>query len=427
MSSESTQTSATTTSRKTPTVDWRTEEIIKRRNQYYAASQSAFVPYEKPLILKKGEGQYLWDELDNKLIDLLGMNLCISVGHAHPDVVSAVTEQIAQLTHCTTMFHHPVPAQFAEELASTMPAGHDWVVHFTNSGAEAIDLALMMARAKTGNQDIVALRNSYHGATYGAQSVTGVKNFRHNIGLLSNISFTAEPNQYRGIFGEGTQPYLDDLERTISYTTCGKLAAMIIEPVQGYGGIVCMPPGYMKAAFEQTRATGGLCIVDEVQSGFGKTGDSMWCFDAHDVVPDIMVVAKGIGNGLPLGAVVAKREVADAMEGKFIFHTYGANPAACAAGRAVLRIIKNENLIQNAKNVGAKLQEGLTALKEKYQIIGDVRGRGFMQAIELVKDRERLCSNVHANTAWFYQSLVTIRTSYGWFRRFVCQWVMWCL
>jgi len=369
-------------------VDWNREQIVNRRDKFYAASQRAFVPYEKPLIIKKGLGQYLWDELDNKYIDLLGMNLCISVGHAHPDIVNAVVEQVEQLTHCTTMFYHPVPAHFAEELVSTMPQSHDWVVHFTNSGTEAIDLAMMMARACTGNQDIIALRNSYHGATYGAQSVTGVKNFRHNIGLLSNITFAAEPNQYRGIFGAGTQPYLDDLERTINHTTGGALAAMIIEPVQGYGGIVVMPDGYMEGAFEQTRAAGGLCIVDEVQSGFGKTGDSLWCFETHNVIPDIMILAKGIGNGIPLGAVVAKREVAEAMSGKFLFHTYGANPAACAAGRAVLRVIKNENLIDNARTVGATLHEGLLVLKDKYAIIGDVRGRGFMQAIELVKDRQ---------------------------------------
>lgn len=369
-------------------VDWDTEKIINRRNQFYAASQRAFVPYEKPLILKKGKGQYLWDELDNKLIDLLGMNLCISVGHAHPEIVRAVQEQVEELTHCTTMFYHPVPAHFAEELVATMPKEHDWVVHFTNSGTEAIDLAMMMSRAFTGNQDIVALRNSYHGATYGAQSITGVANFRHNIALLPNITFTAEPNQYRGIFGEGTQPYLDDLDRTIAHTSSGSLAAMIVEPVQGYGGIVAMPPGYMKGAFERTRQAGGLCIVDEVQSGFGKTGDSLWCFESHDVVPDVMVLAKGIGNGIPLGAVIAKREIAESMAGKFIFHTYGANPAACAAGRAVLKVIEQEDLINNAKTVGAKLHEGLQSLKDKHDLIGDVRGRGFMQAIELVKDRQ---------------------------------------
>jgi alanine-glyoxylate transaminase/(R)-3-amino-2-methylpropionate-pyruvate transaminase len=372
----------------TMTVDWSTQAIIDRRDTYYAASQRAFVPYQKPLILKKGKMQYCWDEKGNKLIDLLGMNLCISVGHAHPKVVEAVTAQVQDLTHCTTMFHHPVPAHLAEELAATMPAGHEWVVHFTNSGAEAVDLSIMMARCSTGNQDIIALRNSYHGATYGAQAVTGVQGFRQNISQLPNISFAAEPNQYRGIFGEGTDPYLDEIDRTISYTTSGALAAMFIEPVQGYGGIIQMPPGYLKGAAEKVRAAGGLLIMDEVQSGFGKTGDAMWCFDHHGVVPDMMVIAKGLGNGIPIGALVVKKEIAESMAGKLLFHTYGANPVACSAARAVLNVIKQDDMIANAKTVGAALNEGLKQLQTRYDIIGDVRGRGFMQAIELVKDRD---------------------------------------
>jgi len=372
----------------TAPITWDTEKIIAKRNKYYAASQRAFAPYQKPLILKKGKMQYVWDEQGNKLIDLLGMNLCISIGHSHPAVVEAVKQQVSELTHCTSMFYHPVPAHFAEELAATMPNGHDWVVHFTNSGAEAIDLAIMMARSSTGNQDIVALRNSYHGATYGAQAVTGVQSFRHSIGQLSNITFVAEPNQYRGIFGAGTKPYLDELDRTLACTTSGHLAGMIIEPVQGYGGIVEMPEGYMQGAAKRIRAAGGLMIVDEVQSGFGKTGKSMWGFDAHGVVPDIVVMAKGIGNGIPLGAVVAKRGVAEAMDGKFLFHTYGGNPVACAAGRAVLRVIKDEGMIKHARVVGNELHKGLRTLMEKYEIIGDVRGTGFMQAVELVTNRK---------------------------------------
>ncbi len=370
-----------------PPVDWSTDAIVARREKYYAASQRAFVPYRKPLILKRGEGQYVWDELGNKLIDLLGMNLCVSVGHAHPAVVEAVTEQVSLLPHCTTMFYHPVPAHFAEELAATLPAGHDWVVHFTNSGTEAIDLALMMARTKTGNHDVVSLRNSYHGATYGAQSLTGIHGFRHNVGLLSNIAFAVEPNQYRGIFGAGTDPYVEDLDRTIRFNTSGKLAAMLIEPVQGYGGIIPMPPGSMAAAFERIRAAGGLSIVDEVQSGFARTGDSTWAFEAHNVVPDIVVMAKGIGNGIPLGAVVAKRDVAEPMGEKFLFHTYGANPVACAAGRAVLRVLEEEKLRENAKRVGKALLDKLIALQDRHEVIGDVRGRGLMLAVELVKDR----------------------------------------
>ncbi len=370
-----------------PATDWATEAIVARRDRYYSASQRKFVPYETPLILKRGEGQYLWDEKGVRYIDLLGMNLCISVGHAHPRVVEAARQQMADLTHCTTMFYHPTPAHLAEELAATMPAGEDWVVHFTTSGAEAIDLALLMARSHTRHHDMLALRSSYHGATLGAQSLTGIAGFRHDVALPGGVSFVPEPNQYRGVFGEGVSAYLEEIDRIVHASTSGRLAGMIIEPVQGYGGIVPMPPGYLAGAFERVRAAGGLGIVDEVQSGFARTGDHYWAFEADGVVPDIVVMAKGIGNGIPLGAVVAKREVAECMADKFLFHTYGANPVACAAGRAVLRVIREERLQENARTVGAALKARLLALQNRFEIIGDVRGRGLMLAIELVKDR----------------------------------------
>lgn len=369
-------------------IDWSGDEIVRRRQTYYAASQRAFVPYQTPLIVKRGQGQYLWDERDNKYIDLLAMNLCISIGHAHPAVTKAMIEQAGQLSHCTTMFYHPVPAHFAEELAATMPQGEEWVVHFTNSGTEAIDLALLMARTYTGNTDILALRSSYHGATAGAQSVTGISGFRHNVIQLGGVSFVAEPNQYRGSFGEGVDPYLDDIDRAIHHTTSGQLAGMIIEPVQGYGGIVPMPTGYIAGACDRVRAAGGICIIDEVQSGFARTGDHFWAFEAHGVTPDIVVMAKGIGNGIPLGAVVAKRAVAEPMARKFLFHTYGANPVACAVGRAVLKVIREERLQENARKVGALLSSRLRELYNKYDFIGDIRGRGLMLAVELVKSRK---------------------------------------
>ena len=371
----------------TAATDWTTEGIVARREKFYAASQRKFVPYETPLIFRRGEGQYLWDETGKKYIDLLGMNLCISVGHAHPAVVQAASEQIAELTHCTTMFYHPVPAHLAEELAATMPGGEEWVVHFTNSGSEAIDLALLMARSSTGNTDMLALRSSYHGATFGAQALTGISGFRHPVPQLGGITFVPEPNQYRGVFGAGILPYLAEIDRAIDSSTTGRLAGMIVEPVQGYGGIVPMPPGYLRGAFARVRAAGGCCIVDEVQAGFARTGDHFWAFEADGVVPDIVVMAKGIGNGIPLGAVVVKRETAECMADKFLFHTYGANPVACAVGRAVLRVIREEKLQENARRVGAALAERLIQLQQKFPVIGDVRGRGLMLAIECVKDR----------------------------------------
>ncbi|MDH3672718.1 MAG: aspartate aminotransferase family protein [Gammaproteobacteria bacterium] len=368
-------------------VDWSTDAIVARRDKFYSASQRAFVPYQKPLIFKRGRGQYLWDEHGNRYLDLLGMNVCISVGHSHPKIVQAVKDQVEQLTHCTTMFYHPVPAHYAEELVATMPKGDDWVVHFMNSGAEAADLALLMARSYTGNVDFLALRSGYHGATFGAQSLTGISGFRHHVPLLSGIHHVANADGYRGMCGHDTQGYLDDIDRTIHHSTSGRVAGIIIEPIQGYGGIIPMLPGYIAGAFERVRAAGGVCVVDEVQSGFARTGEHFWAFEGHGVVPDIVIMAKGIGNGIPLAAVVARREIAEALADKFYFNTYGANPTSCAAGRAVLRVIEEEGLQENARVVGGQMLHALKNLAQRYDVIGDVRGRGLMLAIELVKHR----------------------------------------
>ena len=367
--------------------DWTLANTARLRDQYYAASQSKFVPFKDPMVFKRGSMQYLWDVEDKKYIDLLGMNVCISVGHSHPQVVAAAMEQAQELTHCTTMFYHPTPAHLAEELVQCMPGGVEWVVHFTNSGAEAIDLAMAMARTYTGNTDLLSLRTAYHGPTAAAQSITGIASWRHP-GMPGNVAFVAEPNQYRGIFGTGTQPYLDEIDRTIASATNGQVAGIFVESVQGYGGIIEMPPGYMSGAAERVRAAGGLYIADEVQSGFGRTGDHMWGFESDNVLPDIVVMAKGLGNGFPIGAVVAQKQIAAPMAERFLFHTYGANPTSCAAGRAVLKVIKEAGLQENAKIVGKALLDRLQELKEKHVSIGDVRGCGLMLAIEFVSDRK---------------------------------------
>lgn len=367
--------------------DWNFDSTAARRDQYYAASLTRFTPFRDPIVFKKGQGQYLWDTEGRTYTDLLGMNVCISVGHSHPRVVAAAMEQALELTHCTTMFYHPTPAHLAEELAATMPKGHDWVVHLTNSGSEAIDLAMTMARTYTGNLDLLALRTAYHGPTAAAQSITGIAGWRHP-GMPGNVAFVPEPNQYRGIFGEGTDPYLDEITRTIQTATSGRIAGIFVESVQGYGGIIAMPPGYMSGAADRVRAAGGLYIADEVQSGFGRTGDHFWGFEADGVVPDIVVMAKGLGNGFPIGAVVARKDVAAPMAEKFMFHTYGANPTSAAAARAVLAVMRDEALQENARVVGARLLERLQDLKDKHSAIGDVRGKGLMLALEFVTDRD---------------------------------------
>ena len=366
--------------------DWSSDGTSARRDQYYSPSLTKFVPFREPIVFKRGRGQYLWDTDERRYTDLLGMNVCISVGHSHPRVVEAAMEQARELTHCTTMFYHPTPAHLAEELAATMPAGEDWVVHLTNSGSEAIDLAMTMARTYTGNLDLLALRTAYHGPTAAAQSITGISGWRHP-GMPGNVAFVAEPNQYRGVFGPGTQPYLDEIDRVIASATSGQVAGMFVESVQGYGGIIEMPPGYMSGAAERVRAAGGLYVADEVQSGFGRTGAHFWGFEADGVVPDIVVMAKGLGNGFPIGAVVARKAVAEPMAERFMFHTYGANPTSCAAARAVLAVMRDEGLQENAREVGAALLARLEELKSRHKAIGDVRGKGLMLAIEMVSDR----------------------------------------
>ncbi len=384
--------------------DWSLAGMARRRDQYFSPGLKKFVPFAEPISFRRGRGQYLWDEAGNKYIDLLGMNVCISVGHANSAVAKAASAQADELPHCTTMFYHPVPLHYAEELAATFPKGHDWVVHLTNSGSEAVDLALMMARAHTGQTEFLSLHNAYHGPTAGAQALTGIAGFRQNVVQVPGISFVPEPNLYRGAFGNKIDSYLDAIEAAIKVSTPGRIAGMIAETIQGYTGIVEMPAGYLKGAAERVRAAGGVMVIDEVQSGVGRTGESFWAFESHDVVPDICVLAKGIGNGYPIGAVVAKREIAEAMADKFMFHTYGSNPVSCAAAREVLRLLREENLQKNALEVGGRLLDRLGDLKQRHAGIGDVRGKGLMLAIEFVKDRKTKEPDPELTAAVFEQT-----------------------
>ncbi len=367
--------------------NWDYQATLDRRHKYMSPSLATFTAFQKSVVLKKASMQYVWDETGKKYLDCLAQNLCISVGHNHPLVNHEAKKQIDEMVHCTTMYYQAVPAHFAQELVATLPPGEDWVAHFVNSGAEANDLAMLMARLYSGNFDLLSLRNSFHGLHFGAMSLTGIGTCRHNIPSSPGIIHVHNPDQYRGAHGATVTPYLDEIDITIRSSTPGAIAGLIVEPVQGFGGVVPMPDGYLKGAFERVRAAGGVCIVDEVQTGFGRMGSHMWGFEAHDVTPDIVVMAKGIGNGYPLAAVVARREVAQAMAEKKFFNTYGSNPMACAAGRAVLRVIKEDQLMENAMELGNLLEDKMGALMQKHDVIGDFRGRGLMRGIEFVKDR----------------------------------------
>jgi len=367
-------------------LDWDLDRERERRREYLSPSLATFQAYERPLMLKRGSMQYLYDEQGKEYLDLIAQNVCISVGHSHPVVNEAVRKQMDELVHCTTMWMHPSAAALGEELIAKMPDGSDWVVHLVNSGAEAIDLAMLMARAHTGSTDLIALRRAYHGLHFGAATLSGLASCHQPTVAAPGSHHVSPPDQYRGIYGPDLDPYLAELNATIESSTDGTLAGFIYEPIQGFGGVTPLPAEYIDRAAERVRDSGGLIIADEVQTGFGRTGVNFWGFEIAATVPDIVVMAKGIGNGFPLAAVVSRREVAESITGSKFFNTYGSNPTVCAAGRAVLSVIDSEELQQNSAEVGGQLRDGLRETAASFEFIGDVRGRGLMLGLDIVTD-----------------------------------------
>ncbi|KAJ9547518.1 hypothetical protein OSB04_020061 [Centaurea solstitialis] len=359
-------------------------EILQKRLRHLNPCMSYF--YKNPLYLVEGKMQYLFDESGRRYLDAFGGIATVSCGHCHPQVVEAICNQTKRLQHTTALYLNRASADFAEALASKAPGDLN-VVFFTNSGTEANELALLMARLYTGFHDIISLRNGYHGNAAATMSATGQRSFKYNV-VQSGIHHALNPEPYRGIFGSDGLKYAKDVDEIITYGTCGRIAGFISEVIQGVGGIYELAPGYLPAVYSSVRKAGGICIADEVQSGFARTGSHFWGFESQGVVPDIITMAKGIGNGLPLGAVVTTPEIAKVLTSHGYLNTFGGNPVSTAGGLAVLKVIEDEKLQQNALTVGTYLKNQLLALKEKHEIIGDVRGRGFLLGMELVTDRE---------------------------------------
>ncbi|KAK6118216.1 hypothetical protein DH2020_048002 [Rehmannia glutinosa] len=359
-------------------------EILTKRKEFL--SPSMFYFYEKPVNVVHGKMQYLFDENGRRYLDAFGGIATVSCGHCHPDVVKAIVNQTETLQHSTVLYLNHAITDFAEALASKLPSDLK-VVFFTNSGTEANELAMMMARLYTGCHDIVSLRNAYHGNASGTMGATAQCNWKFNV-VQSGVHHAINPDPYRGLFGSDGEKYAKDVEDLIQFGTSGQVAAFMSEAIQGVGGIVELASGYLPAVYSSIRKAGGLCIADEVQSGFGRTGSHFWGFENQGVVPDIVTMAKGIGNGIPVGAVVTTPKIAEVLTRRSYFNTFGGNPVCTAAGHAVLRVIERENLQENAHVVGSYLKERLNALKDKHEIIGDVRGRGLMLGVELVTDRE---------------------------------------
>ncbi len=365
-----------------------TSKIVAQHREYLFPAVSMY--YQEPLALVRGEGAYVWDDAGNRYLDAWGGVLTISVGHANPKVVEAIVGQVKRLAHVSTLYANEPQSQLAERLAQIAP-GNLKKSFFTNSGTEANETAFAAAKHATGRFEIVTLRHSYSGRAAQTLAASAQAPWKRLPAQVPGFVHAHAPYCYRCPFKlEYPQCGLacaDDIEELIRTCTTGEIAAFMAETIIGSGGFIVPPPGYFERAVAIARKYGGLFICDEVQTAWGRTGDKWFGIEHWNVEPDIMVSAKGMGNGAPVAVTIATPEVADKYPG-ITFATFGGNPVSMAASLATLQVIEEDDLKTNARVVGAYLREKLDELKEKHAIVGDVRGLGLMQGLELVKDRK---------------------------------------
>ncbi|MFW6128817.1 MAG: aminotransferase class III-fold pyridoxal phosphate-dependent enzyme [Candidatus Aminicenantaceae bacterium] len=368
------------------------EEILEARDKHIGRSLS--ISYKKPLKMVRGYRQYLYDETGKAYLD--AVNNVPHVGHSHPAVVRAAKKQM-EVLNTNTRYLHDNLVQYAKRLCDTMPEPLK-VCFFVNSGSEANELAIRMARTHTKNKDFIVVDHAYHGNTNSVIEISPYK-FDGPGGFKPPpyIHKVVMPDVYRGPYRandkKAGEKYAEDINRVIKEMNqkgCSP-AALFHESLMGVGGQIILPPGYLKKAYLYARKEGGICVADEVQVGMGRVGSSFWAFELQGVIPDIVTIGKPVGNGHPLGAVVTTEEIAASFDnGMEYFNTFGGNPVSCAVGMAVLDVIREEKLQQNALKTGEKLRKSLEKLKEKHPLIGDVRGVGLFIGIELVLDRKTL-------------------------------------
>ncbi len=355
--------------------------------------------YQEPIELVRGEGHYVWDHDNKKYLDAFGGVLTVSVGHANPTVVNAVVEQVKKMSHCSTLYAHAEMSNLAEKLAHISP-GDLSKTFFTSSGTEANETAMNAARVATGRLDIITLRHSYSGRSLQTLAGCGQSGWKKIPLPVAGVKHAHAPYCYRCPFGAKDDSACslecaNDIEELILTETGGEIAAFMAETVIGSGGFIVPPKGYFKRATEIAKKYGGLYIADEVQTAWGRTGEHWWGVQHFGVQPDIMVSAKGMGNGAPVAMTIATPAVADKYPG-ITFATYGGNPVSMASTRATMEVIERDKLLQNCKTTGAYLGERFKALQEKYEIVGDARGIGMMQALELVTDKKSKTPNAKA-------------------------------
>jgi alanine-glyoxylate transaminase/(R)-3-amino-2-methylpropionate-pyruvate transaminase len=365
-------------------------EVLALRKQYLSPGLVTY--YQDPLLVVEGNMQYLWDETCKQYLDAFAGIVSISVGHCHPYVIEKVREQVGKLQHVTTIYLHPTIGLLGKKLADKMPAGSGLSVsYFTNCGSEANEIAILSAREFTRNNEVISLRNAYHGGTQAAMGLTahGTWKFKSNPSI--NVQHATPGYCYRCPY-DLEYPSCEvkcarDVEDLIRFETPGEVACFIGEPIQGVGGVVTPPKEYFKIVYEIVRKHGGLCIADEVQTAFGRTGHHYWGFENWGVTPDLVTMAKGLGNGAPIGACTTRPEISATLKNRTHFNTFGGNPISMTQGLATLEVIDAENLQENALKIGTHIKDRLLELQERHQLIGEVRGLGLMLGAELVRDR----------------------------------------
>ncbi len=360
------------------------EELKKKREKFIVPGVKHM--YVDPPHFVKGKGQYLYDETGREYLDMFAGIVTVSVGHCHPKVTQRTVEQVQTLQHTSTIFMTQPMVELAEKLAEITP-GDLSKTFVTNSGTEANESAVRFARLATGRHEIIALEHSYHGESHLASTITGNHNWRPDTMPAAGVAYAANAYCYRCPFKKTPEncslECAKDVERVIQTQTSGKPAVMIAEPIQGVGGAITPPDDYFKEVKTILEKYGALFIADEVQTGVGRTGKHWFGITNWGVTPDMITMAKGLANGLPIGAVVASPRVVDGLVKQQI-NTFGGNPVSTATACAVLETIEEEKLMENARVVGDYLMDGLRDLQKQFpDMIGDVRGKGLMVGMEL--------------------------------------------
>src|SRR6202047_2845948 len=366
----------------------RSEEVVRKHKEYIWPAVTNY--YQKPLVADHASMQYLWDIEGNKYLDFFGGIVTIGVGHCNPKVTAKINAQVNKLQHTSTLFPNEAIVALAEKIAQITPEKLQ-KSFFTSSGTEANEAAILLARMVGPSYDVVALRHAYAGSSMLAKAVTAQAPWRKSGVISVGVSHAINPYCYRCplhlTYPDCNVARANDVENLIQTGTSGSIAAFIAEPIQGVGGFITPPPEYFKIVYRIVKQYGGLFISDEVQTGWGRTGKKWFGIEQWEVTPDIITSAKSMANGVPVGLTVTDAALADKFQGLTIA-TFGGNPVTSVAARAVIEVIEEENLLENTHVVGGYFRKKLEELQQKYPLIGDVRGMGMMQALELVKDRQ---------------------------------------